>query len=180
MVSSPLSRNSVDGIGDYLAYATLLNAHKLAFADGNPYLTAAGEQHLMQLIRSAVCEPPNEALRPSWNRTRRQLWLGDLLLKEFRRPARSQQEVLDVLQERGWSNEGISFPRLADEPEELARTKARLHATLRNLNNGLPRGSIWFHGDGTGLGIRWELLADPIVTRPRMLAESQIFHLLIG
>jgi hypothetical protein len=76
-------------------------------------------------------------------------------LKEFRQRSPNQVRILDVFQEQGWCGAHIDdpLPQGAGDTEEDA--KRRLHDTIKNLNRGLPSGTIRFQGDGTGQGIAW-------------------------
>jgi hypothetical protein len=58
-----------------------------------------------------------------------------------------------VFQEQNWTAEHIDdpLPRMGEENDEDA--KRRLHDTIKNLNRGLPRGTLRFRGDGTGQGV---------------------------
>jgi len=60
-------------------------------------------------------------------------------------------KVLDQFEEDG-------FPARIDDPladpRAPSKDQARLHETIRSLNNKIR--FIRFHADGTGKGIRWE------------------------
>ena len=49
------------------------------------------------------------AARPRWIAEARELWLGDRLVKRFRRSATAQEIVLAAFEEEGW-------PRHIDDP----------------------------------------------------------------
>jgi hypothetical protein len=85
--------------------------------------------------------------RPRWDGNLRKLYLGDRLLKRFRRPAENQERLLDAFQTEKW----------ADTIPDPFRDARKLNETVRALNNSLPVGSIRFTGDGTGGGVNWEL-----------------------
>jgi hypothetical protein len=42
----------------------------------------------------------------------------------------------------------------------------RLRETVKSLNRGLTPGTIRFHADGTGAGIRWEPVAEEKIHLP--------------
>ena len=94
-------------------------------------------------------------LKPAWCSARRELLLGDKLIKQFRQPARNQEQVLNTFEEDGW-------PERIDDP--LPRTpgiepKRRLRDTVAALNqNHKTAGLIMFESDGTGEGVLWKLL----------------------
>jgi hypothetical protein len=92
---------------------------------------------------------------PVWDCKSRRLWLGDLLVKQFRQPSPNQTAILDVFEEEGWENFHIDdpLPIAVDETQEDA--KRRLHHTIHNLNRNLLANTIRFHGDGTGQGVIW-------------------------
>jgi hypothetical protein len=96
---------------------------------------------------------PLQAASPSWNIDRRLLLLGDLVVKEFRRPAPHQELVLASFEELHWN------PRIDDPipPERGMNAKERLHDAIKKLNQSQLNPLIRFHGDGTGRGVCWEL-----------------------
>jgi hypothetical protein len=99
--------------------------------------------------------PAGDVLLPRWDAEVRRLWLGGRLLKVFRQPARNQTALLDVFQEEGWAAH-IDDPLTLAGGEDEGDAKRRLHETVKNLNRGLPPGTIRFRGDGTGQGVTWE------------------------
>jgi len=159
-------------------HAHMLLAHENGSRLGQPLLTAAGVSRLRELILAAtsfvvspkgsapekVAGPGSNHLLPLWDPKARQLWLSSRLLKAFRQPAPNQTMILDVFQEEQWAESQIDDPlsRAAGEAETDA--KRRLHETIKNLNRGLPPGTIRFHGDGTGQRVRWEY--DPRQAKP--------------
>src|ERR1043165_5561654 len=91
---------------------------------------------------------------PCWNAKLRELRVGGLLVKQFRVPAANQELILDAFQEEGW-------PSHLDDPlppQTGMDPKRRLHETIDRLNRSQKHRLIRFHGDGTGRGVRWELL----------------------
>jgi hypothetical protein len=151
--------------GSSRGYAELLQAHEHANATGQPLLTDAGISYVRQQLMPARVRPtgrgvstpvPQDGALPYWDAQSRRLWLGAILLKEFRQPAPNQTRLLDVFQEKGWTIPHIEDP-LSPAPGDTEQDiKRRLHDTIRNLNRGLPPGTIRFRGDGTGQGVRWE------------------------
>jgi hypothetical protein len=144
----------------------LLTAHEDARKHGQPLLTEAGVCYLRQrLLLFEQSEQGTEAdgngalpdthFLPFWDAATRQLWLGSSLLKKFIQPAPNQTKILDTFQEQGWAQSHLDDPLspLAGESDEDARR--RLHETIKNLNRGMPSGTIRFHGDGTGQGVNW-------------------------
>ena len=88
---------------------------------------------------------------PFWDRDRRELRMGDVVIKRFRVPAPNQEIVLVVFQEEGW-------PVRVDDP--LPRhgeldPKRRLHDTINALNRNQKAELIHFEGDGVGQGVCW-------------------------
>ncbi len=141
------------------AYAELLRAHARSQARGQPLLTAAGVAYLRRLRTRArqdrKVRRPRRPL-PRWEPQSRRLWLGHVLVKDFRQPAPYQTRLLDVFQEQGWrpQHSDDPLPRAAGEGEEEARR--RLRETIKNLNRSLPAGTLRFRGDGTGQGVIWD------------------------
>ena len=105
-------------------------------------------------VRIAV--PPRPSIGvPDWDGRQRILRLGDAVIKQFQVPAENQELVLTAFQEEAW-------PARIDDPlppvPEI-EPKRRLHSTIQCLNRNQQTHLLQFHGDGTGRGIRWELLA---------------------
>jgi hypothetical protein len=98
---------------------------------------------------------------PTWDRLRRELRVGKVLVKCYRCPAPSQELVLAAFQEEGW-------PFRIDDPlpQHTERDRKQcLHDTIHHLNRNQINAAVHFGGDGTGRGICWQLLdAEP---RPR-------------
>ena len=111
--------------------------------------------------------PPVEAgLRPRYDAERRTLFLGDVVLKVFKQPAKNQETLLMAFEEEGW-------PEHIDDPLPGSRVDARkrLHDTAANLNRFLrfdalvdpdpacphPTQTVQFHVDGDGGRAHWRL-----------------------
>jgi hypothetical protein len=95
---------------------------------------------------------------PIWDREKRELRVGDRVVKKFKWPAENQERVLDAFQEKGW-------PLRIDDPLQPHPNicpKRRLHDTLKCLNRKQANELIKFRGDGTGLGVLLELNLDAI------------------
>jgi hypothetical protein len=92
--------------------------------------------------------------KPRWDGQLRQLYVGKELVKRFRVPAGNQEMILAAFQEQGW-------PAHIDDPlppKADADPKERLHGAIRRLNGRQLRRLLRFRGDGTGMGVRWELV----------------------
>lgn len=92
-------------------------------------------------------------LKPVWDRERRELRFGDIVVKRFKWPAENQELVLNAFEDLGW-------PKRIDNPLEAHPTicpKRRLHDTLKCLNRKQVNELIKFRGDGTGLGVLLEV-----------------------
>lgn len=91
---------------------------------------------------------------PKWDRDRRELRIGSKLVKVFKLPSPMQEAILMAFEEEHWP------PRIDDplpgHPDHLP--KRRLHDTIKSLNRNQKNSLIRFMGDGTGEGIRWELV----------------------
>ncbi len=92
-------------------------------------------------------------VHPIWDRDKRELRVGDKVVKQFKWPAENQERVLDAFQDEGWP------PRIDDPllPHPKICPKRRLHDTLKCLNRKQANELIKFRGDGTGLGVILEL-----------------------
>ena len=82
--------------------------------------------------------------------------MGGVVIKRFKWPAINQETLLAVFEEEDWP------PRIDDPlpmlPEQ--NPKRRLHDTIKCLNRHHLQQLIRFRGDGTGEGVRWELIDD--------------------
>ena len=94
-----------------------------------------------------------ELARPQWNRSRHELSIADIIVKQFRWPARNQESILDAFEEEGWPSDGIYDPL---PPEADKDSKQRLRDTIRCLNRYQTRFYLRFRGDGTGQRVLWE------------------------
>ncbi len=93
-------------------------------------------------------------LRPSWNRSRRELSLYGTIIKRFRVPAYNQEMVLSAFEEEGW-------PEHIDDPLPVTHDidpRIRLHDAIHRLNGRQTNRLLRFKGDGNGTGVFWEPL----------------------
>ncbi len=108
---------------------------------------------LMQLLQGCHTHPDPDHL-PRYDARRRILHWRGAVAKRLARQAPCQETVLQAFHEAGWP-ERISDP-LGEEYD--LDPKERLRETVKSLNEGLAEGTIRFHADGTGGGIRWEVV----------------------
>ena len=112
-----------------------------------------------QPVRSKFVEDArrsfNSDVRPKWDRDRRELRLGGHLVKVFKLPSPMQEAILMAFEEEHWPPK-IDDP-LPVHPDLIP--KRRLHDTIKGLNRNQKSCLIRFTGDGTGEGIRWELVS---------------------
>lgn len=96
------------------------------------------------------------SLKPVWDRERRELRIGQKVVKRFRWPAENQERVLDAFEDNGWPS------HIADPLEKHPKIcqKRRLHDTIKCLNRKQLHEVIKFRGDGTGLGVLLEIVRD--------------------
>ncbi len=104
---------------------------------------------------SQPARPVVQPLVPKWDKERQELRLGDVIVKQFKVPAPNQETILAAFEEEGWP------PRIDDPlpPHADQDSKRRLHDTITTLNRHQRHPAIRFLGDGSGQGVRWELLA---------------------
>lgn len=123
------------------AHLTTRNGHAVVPANGqmNGWLPS------FSLLRSQT---------PTWDGERHELRVAGQLVKIFKLPSPNQETVLMAFEEEGWP------PRIDDplSPAPEIDPKRRLHDTLKSLNRNQKNRLIRFMGDGTGEGIRWELI----------------------
>jgi len=145
----------VDGfleVVDDEATVDVLPAHEGA----NPAKTPVSLGQLKSVVPDTGIET---AMRPRWDQERRQLWVGDCLIKHFKVPAKNQESILAAFHEEGW-------PARIDDPlsgglnkeGEPITPKQRLNDTITALNQSHKTPDILrFEGDGTGEGVVWTL-----------------------
>lgn len=92
---------------------------------------------------------------PSWDRQRRELRIGRIVIKRYCVPAENQEVILSAFEEESWP-ERIDDPL---SPVPGIDPKRRLHSTIQCLNRNQSARVLQFHGDGYGRGVRWELLS---------------------
>lgn len=93
------------------------------------------------------------SVKPSWNRCRHELSLGQEIVKRFRWPAANQEKLLTAFEEESWP------PKIFDPlpPSHRLDPKRRLSDTIKCLNRNQSKMLIRFRGDGTGEGVLWDL-----------------------
>jgi hypothetical protein len=91
---------------------------------------------------------------PHWDKDRQELRLGNSLVKRFKAPAPNQEVILAALEEEHWPS------RIDDPlpPHSNQDAKRRLHDVINSLNRNQQHPLIRFMGDGSGQGVRWELI----------------------
>ena len=117
-------------------------------------ITEVGKEKYRQMMGGGMRETASASrqqgrLRPVWDRDRRELRLGDKIVKRFRWPAEVQFAVLERFETLGWPDR-ISDPLPRDNNVD---PKRRLHDAIKCLNQRRECELIGFHGDGTGSGI---------------------------
>jgi|WetSurMetagenome_2_1015567.scaffolds.fasta_scaffold242762_2 hypothetical protein len=93
---------------------------------------------------------------PLWDPQRRELRVGDRIVKQFRVPSPSQEAILAAFSEEGWPP-AIDDP-LPPQPEQ--EPKRRLRNTIESLNSNQKNSLLHFRGDGSGQRILWEFSED--------------------
>jgi len=162
------------GAGYYFEPTTcvVLTPCGAAFADHFLKTLAASSQPTLPIETASVAgvqtaelenEPPaahnlngstTAACKPCWNSRRRELCLGDTVVKHFRVPAATQQLILRVFEEECW-------PEHIDDPLPSSvdiDPHTRLHDAIHRLNGHQTNRLLRFKGNGNGTGVRWELL----------------------
>lgn len=123
-----------------------------------PFRCALKGDEAADRVNASTAEPTSEhrcaAEMPRWDGEARQLWCGQCLVKQFRRPALNQELVLAALEEEGW-------PKQIDDPlppKKHIDPKVRLHDTIKALNRRHLHRIIHFGGDGTGRAVLWRFV----------------------
>jgi len=108
---------------------------------------------------------PPRSDSPHWDDSKRELRLGDRIVKRFRVPALNQELILAAFQEERW-------PDYLDDPLPPLPgldSKRRLHDAIKSLNRHQISPLLRFHGNGRGCGVHWEYLPHSFPTSsPRL------------
>ncbi len=111
---------------------------------------------------------PQASAKPHWDAARRELFLGDRLIKQFHGPAKNQELILSAFQKEDWPS-SIRDP-LADELD--VDPKIRLNDVVYRLNRKQIVSLLRFHVNGRGRNVRWSLWAPAARDQdPRAAAE---------
>jgi hypothetical protein len=116
-------------------------------------LTDAAISCVAECLNRTAGSEKKTLLTPSWDRDLQELRVGRTIVKKFRVPAPNQEVILAVFQEEGW-------PVFIDDPLSSSDIdpKRRLHDTINSLNRNQQNHLIQFRGNGSGDGVRWELV----------------------
>ena len=98
-------------------------------------------------------ERPARPAVPHWDRTNRELWVGDRLVLRLTRRAKNQILILEAFEEEGWP--AHIFDPLPGDP---TKKRKRLRNAIERLNASQLANLLRFHANGSGDGIRWELV----------------------
>ena len=99
---------------------------------------------------------------PHWNAVLHELWLGDVLVKRFRRPAPVPELILAAFEEDDWQQH-IDDPL---PPRAGCLRTRRLRDAIHNLNRRLDHLSIRFSLNGHGDGIKWSVSTAVSLNQP--------------
>jgi len=97
---------------------------------------------------------PGNGEKPQWDGQRHEFRFGPERIKVFKLPSPNQEAILTAFEEESWP------PRIDDPlpPRSGVNPKRRLRETIKSLNRNQKAQLVRFLGDGTGEGVRWELL----------------------
>jgi hypothetical protein len=107
-----------------------------------------GQPHHAAMTTSAVVPAPR------WDAARRELRVGNAVVKHFRVPADNQELILAAFEEEGW-------PVQLDDPlppRPLLDAKRRLVEAIKRLNHHQMLPLLHFEGNGHGNGLVWSLI----------------------
>ena len=124
--------------------------------------------HIQNHVQSVSCHEqsapePVPEMQPRWDQIARELYVGDLLIKQFCKAAKHQELVIHAFENQGW-------PKRIVKPLPEIKGKVyrdRLSETVWSLNklHHTPN-VLYFEMDGTGLGIKWSII-DPTGDAPQ-------------
>jgi hypothetical protein len=148
-----------DGMADRETDLRLFAGEVLAQAYALLRAAALDESERQTSSRGLAFEGP---YLPQWDQQCRVLRVGQRVVKQYRRPSPNQEMVLAAFQEEDWPHR-IDDPL---SPQGEQEPKCRLHDTIKWLNRHQEHRLIRFLGDGTGEGVRWELISDAAPALP--------------
>jgi len=158
-VSLRFSKSSAFVITDTGLAQGLESAATAVACEEKPNSARQPAQPIAQSVHWSTDFPLNrfgQRIHPKWDRDRRELRLAGQVVKVFKLPSPMQETILMAFEEESWP------PRIDDplpmHPDLLP--KRRLHDTIKSLNRNQKNCLIRFMGDGTGEGIRWELISN--------------------
>jgi hypothetical protein len=99
-----------------------------------------------------------EGIKPVWDGRTRALRIGEVMIKQFRVPAKNQERILAAFEEEAW-------PDVIDDPLPMKAEivpKRRLNNVIVRLNGGQIVPLLRFHGIGNGEAIGWHLRTSPL------------------
>jgi hypothetical protein len=137
-------------------------------------LTDAGERAALfsamggsrSAVGSVTKDKGNRAIpdmpRPRWDRTARQLLLGDHVVKRYRVPSPCQETILQVFDEAGW------LPYIDDPlpPHNGEDRRIRLRNSVKALNGHQRIFLLRFTLNGNGKGVHWEPVSSEFFPKP--------------
>jgi len=100
-------------------------------------------------------------MAPRWDRNRRELRVGDQLVRRFTIPRPTVESILTAFEEEHW-------PRCIAAPLN-GRAVERMDAVVQELNRGQRSPLVRFVGDEGGHAVSWELFAEPARLEPPRL-----------
>lgn len=160
-------------------FTWILDAHERSHASGEPLLTDAGVCLIRQELLSAHLQEKVDVvalpvpLLPFWDIERRQLWLGNSMIKRFPHPISNQITVLAAFRAIGWASRRIVDP-LPSQPSDLpSHARIRLRETVRNLNRGMPNGTIHFRLDRICNEVTWDFASEISREDPSLGSQAQ-------
>jgi hypothetical protein len=102
---------------------------------------------------ASIANTPSRRPRPTWDSNLRELRVGKVVVKRFRKPACNQVTVLASFQELRWCCR-IDDPLPGNSGSD---PKRRLRDTVFTLNrHHITRNILVFEADGTGTGVIWK------------------------
>jgi hypothetical protein len=106
----------------------------------------------IEIVAASGLQLPH-GIKPIWDPRRRELRVGDYLVKRFRVPAENQELILAAFQEEGWPD--VIDDPLPPSPEIVP--KRRLRDVITRLNGGQVTPILRFCGNGNGEGVEWRI-----------------------
>ena len=116
---------------------------------------------------------PQSSTTPRWDNNQRELWYGDLLIKQYRQKFGTQEATLETFQEEGWPT-SIDDPLPSKCPKPESEPRRRLRDTVNDLNkHHINPDIIHFDKNGHSNKVTWGLGPRPKTVKYKSASSAK-------